>query len=231
MSIGSYTLKIKELCDFFGSMNVNINDIEMVQICLGVLAPQFGAIRSAVLARENPPSFDLHSMLQVEENLVQTRSNVQEGHMLYSKSDGGRGENRGRRCRLAQGRPNQEQPREHHFYYRQDVAKMRGGAIISGHVDKTTPSSADTVIVANLGTTRQCVGSRTNRFYPSSYRSHFEQVQQTSIRNQTNSGSKPTRTISGEPTGCTPLRFVVNSEPSLTNRNRIRWHQHPAHRR
>ena len=32
MSIGSYTLKIKELCDSLASINVNINDDEMVQI-------------------------------------------------------------------------------------------------------------------------------------------------------------------------------------------------------
>ena len=30
MSIGSYTLKIKELCDSLGSINVNIDDEEMV---------------------------------------------------------------------------------------------------------------------------------------------------------------------------------------------------------
>ena len=67
------------------------------------------------------------------------------------------------------------------------------------------------------------------RFSQTGYQSHSEQVQQTSIRNRTNSGSKLTRTISGEPTGCTPTKFVVNSEPSLINRNRIRWHQHPSH--
>ena len=59
MSIDSYTLKIKELCDSLKSINVNIDDDEMVQIYLGVLAPWFDAIRSDVLARENPPSFDL----------------------------------------------------------------------------------------------------------------------------------------------------------------------------
>ena len=53
----------------------------------------------------------------------------------------------------------------------------------------------------------------------------------TSIRNRTDSSSKPTRTISDETTGCTPTKFVVNSEPSLTNQNWIRWHQHPAHRK
>ena len=69
MSITCYTLKIKELCDALGLINVVIDDDEMVQICLGGLAPRFGLIRSAILPRENTPSFfDLQSILLVEEN-------------------------------------------------------------------------------------------------------------------------------------------------------------------
>ena len=76
MSISNFTFKIKELCDSLGSINVNIDDYEMVQICLSGLAPRFDPIRLVVLARENPPSFfDL-----------QTRNHVQEGHMLYSSN-------------------------------------------------------------------------------------------------------------------------------------------------
>ena len=45
----------------------------------------------AVLAREKSPSFELQSMLLVEENHVRTRSNESEGHMLYTHSNGGRG--------------------------------------------------------------------------------------------------------------------------------------------
>ena len=56
MSIDNYTLKIKEPCDYLGSNNVNIDEYEMVQICLGGLAPRFNAIRSAVLTKENPLS-------------------------------------------------------------------------------------------------------------------------------------------------------------------------------
>ena len=110
MAIGSYTLKIKELCDSLELINVNINDDEMMQICLRRLAPRFGAIRSTILARENRPSFfDLQLMLVVEENHVQTRSNVQ-GHMLYSNSDGERVQDRGRKGYFDQGHHNQEQP-------------------------------------------------------------------------------------------------------------------------
>ena len=89
MSITTYTLKIKELCD---SLGVNVDDDEMVQICLGGLAPWFGAMRTAILAREKYPSFfDLQSMLLVEENHVQSKTNTSEGHMLYTHLNGGRG--------------------------------------------------------------------------------------------------------------------------------------------
>ena len=103
MSITTYTVKIKELCDSLGSIGVNIDDDEMVQICLGGLAPRFGAMRTAVLAREKSPSFfELQSMLLVEENHVRTRSNESEGHMLYTHSNGGRGRGRAR-GRFGQG--------------------------------------------------------------------------------------------------------------------------------
>ena len=91
MSIASYTLKIKEMCDSLGSINANNDNDEMVQICFGDLAPRSGTIRSTVLARENPPSFDFQLMLLVEENHVRTRSNALKGHMLYSNSDEGVG--------------------------------------------------------------------------------------------------------------------------------------------
>ena len=52
MSITTYTLKIKELCDSLGSICVNIDDGDMVQIYLGGLAPRFGAMRTTVLARK-----------------------------------------------------------------------------------------------------------------------------------------------------------------------------------
>ena len=87
MSITSYTLKIKELCDSLSSISVNVEDDEMVQICLGGLAPRFGAMRTAVLTRENPPYFDLQFMLLVEENHVRTRSNASEDYMLYSEEE------------------------------------------------------------------------------------------------------------------------------------------------
>ena len=70
MSITSYTLKIKELRDLLGLININVGDNEMVQICLNCLAPRFGTTRSAILAIENPPSFNLQSTLLVDENYI-----------------------------------------------------------------------------------------------------------------------------------------------------------------
>ena len=41
MSITIYILKIKELCDSLNSININLDDDEMVQISLDGLAPWF----------------------------------------------------------------------------------------------------------------------------------------------------------------------------------------------
>mgnify|MGYP006970555900 CR=1 FL=1 len=45
----SYALKIKELCDLFSSISVNVEDDKMVQICLGGLALRFSTMRIVVL--------------------------------------------------------------------------------------------------------------------------------------------------------------------------------------
>ena len=71
MLITNYTLKIKELCDALGSINVIIDDDEMVKICLNGFAPCFDTIKLAILPQEKPPSFfDLQSLLLVEKNHV-----------------------------------------------------------------------------------------------------------------------------------------------------------------
>ena len=125
MSTISYTLKIKEICDSLGSISVNVDDEEMVQICLDGLAPRFDTMRTAVLARENPPCFfNLQSMLLVEENHVRTRSNASEGHMLYTHSNGGRGSNRARR--FTPGRGRRGLTYVNNFHYRLDGVISRG---------------------------------------------------------------------------------------------------------
>ena len=44
MSITKLHLEDQELCNSFGSISINVDDDEIVQICLGGLAPWFGAI-------------------------------------------------------------------------------------------------------------------------------------------------------------------------------------------
>ena len=67
LSVADYTSKIKD--DSLASIDVNIEEGEMVHICLGGLASKFGAFRIVVCTRENTLSFfDLQSMLLVEEN-------------------------------------------------------------------------------------------------------------------------------------------------------------------
>ena len=89
MSVSNYTV------------NVNVDEDEMVQVCLGGLAQRFNPLRMAILARETPPSFfNIQSMLLVEENYVQTKSTTSEGQMLFSNSDIGRRRGQGGRGRF-----------------------------------------------------------------------------------------------------------------------------------
>ena len=57
MFVLDYTINIKIICHSLGSVNINVDKDEMVQVCLGSLAQWFDPIRSAILGRENPPSF------------------------------------------------------------------------------------------------------------------------------------------------------------------------------
>ena len=57
MSVAGYTTRIKEICDSLASINVTVEEDEMVQVCLGGLASKFGAFRTTVYTREKMPSF------------------------------------------------------------------------------------------------------------------------------------------------------------------------------
>ena len=48
LSVADYTSKIKYIYDSLASIEVNIEESEMVQICLGGLASKFGVFRTAV---------------------------------------------------------------------------------------------------------------------------------------------------------------------------------------
>ena len=89
LSVVDYTSKIKDICDSLASINVNIEESEMVQVCLGGLASKFQAFRTIVCTRENTSSFfDLQSMLLVEENHrgASTSTHI-DNRMLYTKGD------------------------------------------------------------------------------------------------------------------------------------------------
>ena len=126
MSITSYTFKIKELCDSLGSISMNVDDDEMVEIWLGGLIPRFGAMQTVVLAREKSPSFfDFQFILLVEEKHVHTRSNASEGHMLYMHSNGGR-RPEGARGRFGQGQGERGLTYENNSQFRLQDGRHRG---------------------------------------------------------------------------------------------------------
>ena len=89
MSVADCTSKIKEIYDSLASVNVNIEEDEMLQVCLGGLASKFGALRTTVCMRENMPSFfELQSMLLVEENHVGASTSMHvDGKMQYTEED------------------------------------------------------------------------------------------------------------------------------------------------
>ena len=57
LSVDDYTSKIKDICECLASIDVNIEEGKMVQVCLGGLVSTFGVFRTVVCTRENTPSF------------------------------------------------------------------------------------------------------------------------------------------------------------------------------
>ena len=115
LSVDDYTSKIKDICDSLASIHVNIEQADMVQICLAGLASMSRAFRTAVCTRENTSSFfDLQSMLLVEENHAGASTRMHsDSKMLYTEGDRPL-------CRCGQGDSvciggsRQEQGRRHH---------------------------------------------------------------------------------------------------------------------
>jgi hypothetical protein len=101
--VADYTLKINEICDSLAWIDVNIDESEKVQICLGGLASKFRAFRTVVCTRETKPSFfDLQSMLLVEENHVGGAMSMHtDNKMLYMEERGPVGvEDEANRCAM-----------------------------------------------------------------------------------------------------------------------------------
>ena len=77
LSVTDYTSKIKDICDSLASIDVNVEQGEMLQIYIGGLASKFGAFRNVVCTRDNTSLFsDLQSMLLVEENHAGTLTSM-----------------------------------------------------------------------------------------------------------------------------------------------------------
>ena len=89
MSVIDYNTKIKEICDALGSINVMVDEDEMVQICLGGLAQTYGPIRKAICTQEKSSLFfNLQSMLMVEENHASgSRTTQSNSRMLYTEAE------------------------------------------------------------------------------------------------------------------------------------------------
>ena len=89
MSVTDYTTRIEGICDSLASINVTVEEDEMVEVCLGGLASKFGAFRIAVCTREKTPSFfDLQSMLLVEENHAGASTSASpNSRMLFTVTD------------------------------------------------------------------------------------------------------------------------------------------------
>ena len=80
MFVTECTLQIKDFSDSLGSIQVAVDDDEMVHICLGGLAHKYGAFRTAITTWKSPPSFFyLQSMLMVKENHMWSKSATFDG--------------------------------------------------------------------------------------------------------------------------------------------------------
>ena len=91
-----YTSKIKDICDTLTSIDVNVEEGEMVKIYLEGLVSKFGAFRTDVCTRENMSSFlDLQSILLIEENHAGASTSMHaDNKMLYTEGDRCRGRGR-----------------------------------------------------------------------------------------------------------------------------------------
>ena len=57
MSVSDYTVKIKSICDLLGSININVDEEEMVLVCLGGLTQRLNPFRTTTLARKTLPHY------------------------------------------------------------------------------------------------------------------------------------------------------------------------------
>jgi hypothetical protein len=99
MSINEYSLKIKGIVESLASINVSVDDDDLVNVCLNGLGKEYKPFKTSIIVKENVPNFrDLVSMLIVEEKTLnedcstQNKNNVEQ-QAFYSNT--GRGKGRG----------------------------------------------------------------------------------------------------------------------------------------
>jgi len=102
MSINEYTLKIKGIVESLASINISVDDDDLVSVCLNGLGKEYKPFKTSVTVRENVPNFrDIISMLIIEEKTlsedpgVQGRNNVEQ-QVFYSSTNRHSGRGRGR---------------------------------------------------------------------------------------------------------------------------------------
>jgi hypothetical protein len=85
MSINEYSLKIKGIVESLASINVYMDDDDLVSVCLNELGKEYKPFKTSITIRENVPNFrDLVSMLIVEEKTLnedystQNKNNVEQ---------------------------------------------------------------------------------------------------------------------------------------------------------
>jgi hypothetical protein len=105
MSINEYSLKIKGIVESLASINVSVDDDDLVSVCLNGLGKEYKPFKTSIIVRENVPNFrDLVSMLIVEEKTLnedcstQNKNNVKQ-QTFYSNTS----RSRGRGCGRGQG--------------------------------------------------------------------------------------------------------------------------------
>jgi len=97
MSINDYTLKIKGIVEPLASINVFVDDDNLVSVCLNGLGKEYKPFKISIIVKENVPNFqDLMSMLIIEEKTLGEDSSTQSKNTseqaFYSNSGRGREE-------------------------------------------------------------------------------------------------------------------------------------------
>ena len=88
ISVADYTSPIKDICNSLASINMTVEEDEMVQVCIGGLASKFGSFRTALCTRESTSSFfELRSMLLVEKNHTSVSTSMHTDYkMVYPEA-------------------------------------------------------------------------------------------------------------------------------------------------